>query len=47
MSTRSGLEGLGYKFENDKNDTKKKNLKDISVKTCIVKPVEISIRGQK
>ena len=39
---RSGLEGLGYKFEDDKNDIKKKNLKDIFVKASTDKPVKIS-----
>ena len=42
VSTRSGLEGLGYKFENDKNENKKKDLKDIFVKASTDKPVEVS-----
>ena len=42
VSTRSGLEGLGYRFEDDNNDIKKKNLKDIFVKASTNKPVEIS-----
>ena len=42
VSTRSGLEGLGYRFEDDKNENKKKGLKDILVKASTDKLVEIS-----
>ena len=42
MSTRSGFEVLGYKFEDDKNDSKKKDVKDIFVKDSTDTPVEIS-----
>ena len=42
VSNRSGLKGQGYRFKDDKNENKKKDLKNIFVKVGIDKPVVIS-----
>ena len=42
VSTRSGLEGLVYRFEDDKNQVKKGSLNEIIVKTNADKHVKIS-----
>ena len=42
VSTRSGLVGIGYSFENDKSDTNKKDLKNRFVKASTDKTVKVS-----
>ena len=42
VSTRSGLEGLGYRFKDDKNQVKKGSLNEIFIKADTDKPVKIS-----